>query len=885
MSSKKSTRPTTSRRLLASALSLSALVAASPALAQSADEADDELVVTGTRLSDRTVTTSPVPIDVLRGSDLRESGYFETNQILRQLTPSFAFATPTTPDGNTHIRSASLRGLSPDSTLVLVNGQRIHSSAWVNTSGTIGKGAAPTDLNQIPAAAIGRVEVLRDGAAAQYGADAIAGVINLILRDDSGWTGVASYGATQDGGGDTYEASLHGGFSVLGDGQLNATFYYRDHEAANRAQPDTRQQYFGISPTNTPQVLSARWGSGIGLNPPGGVAGTTLDPRESTIDRNVFRFADSADLTDASLTLNFTKPIGEFELYAFANYRQTEGSSNAFWRRAGQDENVRAIYPNGFLPFVDTDSTDYNVSTGLRGELGGGWEWDLSTIFGGNKIEYGTHNTLNATLGASSPTSFYNGGYENSQWVTDLTFTGAVDLGWSVPINLAFGVAYRQDTYEITAGELGSYQFGPARVLDGPNINAQPVIGSQGFVGIQPIDEVDVDRDNVGLFVEASTDLTDNWLVTAAGRFENYSDFGETWNGQLATRYELFDGFAFRASLSNGFHAPSLAQQYYGSSVGRGIINLTTGDSEFFLVKLAPTGSALAEALGATDLEPEQSLNVTAGFTLDQGPWRASLDFYRIDIDDRIVLSSNFVDGPSSTALRNYLTSIGQPGVLSVRYFTNAIDTETQGFDLTVSHNSDLGEYGDLRVTAAYNYNETEVTRISATPPQVTSLGITTPLFDITERTRVERGTPRDKFALGATWNVGRFQVNLNGTRYGEVQQVALTNQSAANVALAAAGATRIRVLPTQAGTAGNYDVIQILEPEWVTDLSVSADLTERVSLTLGANNIFNVYPTENIRSTAALAGSDSSGVFPYSEYSPFGFSGAYYYTRLSVSF
>ncbi|MEQ1818360.1 MAG: TonB-dependent receptor [Terricaulis sp.] len=872
-----------SRALLATALSLSALMGAAPAFAQ--DDGDDELVVTGTRLPDRTVTTSPAPIDVLRGDDLRASGYFETNQILRQLTPSFAFATPTTPDGNTHIRSASLRGLSPDSTLVLVNGQRIHSSAWINTSGTIGKGAAPTDLNQIPAAAIGRIEVLRDGAAAQYGADAIAGVINIILRGDDGWSSALSYGATQDGGGDTYEASLHGGFSVLGDGQLNATLYYRDHEAANRALPDTRQQYFGISPTSTLQPLSARWGSGIGLNPPGGVAGTTLDPRESTIDRNVFRFADSADLTDGSLTVNFTKPIGELELYAFANYRETEGSSNAFWRRAGQDENVRAIYPNGFLPFVDTDSIDYNVSAGLRGDFAGGWQWDLSTIYGGNQIEYGTHNTVNATLGVSSPTAFYNGGYENSQFGTDLSFSGSVDLGWSAPLNLAFGIAYRQDTYEITAGELGSYQFGPARVLDGPNTNAQPVIGSQGFVGIQPIDVVDVDRDNVGLFVEASTDLTENWLVTAAGRFENYSDFGETWNGQLATRYELFDGFALRASVSNGFHAPSLAQQYYGSSVGRGIINLTTGDSEFFLVKLAPTGSPLARALGATDLEPEQSLNISAGLTWDQGPWRASLDFYRINIDDRIVLSSNFVDGPSSTALRDYLTSIGQPGVLSVRYFTNAVDTETQGFDLTVSHSSDLGEYGDLRLTAAYNYNETEATRIAPTPSQVTALGITTPLFDITERTRLERGTPRDKFALGANWHVGRFQVNLNATRYGEVQQLALQNQSPANVALAAAGGTRIRALPTQAGTAGNYDVIQILEPDWVTDLSVGADLTENVTLTFGANNIFNVYPTENIRSTAALAGADSSGVFPYSEFSPFGFSGAYYYTRLSVSF
>lgn len=211
---------------------------------------------------------------------------------------------------------------------------------------------------------------------------------------------------------------------------------------------------------------------------------------------------------------------------------------------------------------------------------------------------------MNATLGVSSPTAFYNGGYENTQWVTDLTFTGALDLGWSAPLNLAFGVAYRQDTYEITAGEPGSYQFGPSRVLDGPNINAQPVIGSQGFVGIQPIDVVDVDRDNVGLFVEASTDITEDWLITAAGRFETYSDFGETWNGQLATRYEILDGFALRASVSNGFHAPSLSQQFYGSSVGQGIINLTTGDSEFFLVKLAPTGSALATALGATELEP-----------------------------------------------------------------------------------------------------------------------------------------------------------------------------------------------------------------------------------------------------------------------------------------
>jgi iron complex outermembrane receptor protein len=846
--------------------------------------ADDEIVVTGTRFGDRTVTTSPVPIDSLRGDDLRASGYQEATEVLRQLAPSFSFATPTTPDGNTHIHSASLRGLSPDETLVLVNGKRLHNAAWVNTGGTIGKGATPTDLNQIPAAAIGRIEILRDGASAQYGSDAIAGVINILLREDTTIHGTASAGTTYDGGGDTYEFSLGGGIKLGDDGFINATGYYRDHKGANRALPDTRQFYFGLSPTGTPQPLSARYGAGLGLNPPGGVAGTTLDPREATVDRNVWRFADEGDTKDASVVVNLKKPIGDAELYGFGGYRESKAHSNASFRRAGQDENVRAIFPDGFLPFVDTKSIDYSAGLGLRGDLSG-WDWDLSSVYGGNSIEYRPNNTLNATLGAASPTSFYAGKFTNWQSTTDLTFSRDFDAGLAAPIGLAVGAELRYDGYKISPGEPDSYAFGPSRVLDGPSAGAIPTIGSQGFAGIQPGDAVDVDRHAIGAFAELNTEVVKGWQVNLAGRYEDYSDFGDTWNGQASTRIQLPAGFALRGSVSTGFHAPSLAQQYFSSTSSRTIVNNTTGFPEFVLVRTAPVGSALAQALGAQDLKPEKSTSFGGGLTYAGGGLTASVDYYHIDIDDQIALSSNYVDASGRRALRDYLASIGIPGVTSVRYFTNAIDTRTQGVDVTAAYTTDLRDWGALRLSAAYNYNQVRLRRVGATPTQITALGITTPLFDINERTRIEHGQPRDKIALGANWKIGPITFDARTTRYGRVEQVALTNQTPANVALIAQGSTPFRTVPTESGAAGNVDVIQRLKAKWVTDLSFTGQVTPNITATLGANNIFNVYPTKNIASTPLLTGADTFGVFPYSEFSPFGFSGAFYYARVGFSF
>ncbi len=855
----------------------------SPAGVQQA-ETTDEIVVTGSRVGERTVTTSPVPIDVLRGEELRASGYQETSEILRQLAPSFSFANPTTPDGNTHIHSASLRGLSPDETLVLVNGKRLHGAAWVNTGGTIGKGATPTDLNQIPAAGIGRLEILRDGASAQYGSDAIAGVINILLRSDTSLHASATAGTTYDGGGNSYQFSVGGGVKLGEDGFVNVTGYYRDNKAANRARPDTRQFYFGISPTGTPQPLSARYGAGIGLNPPGGVAGTRLDPREGSVDRNVWRFADQGDIEDGSVLVNLSKPLGAVELYGFGSYRLSKAHSNASFRRPGQDENVRAIYPNGFLPFVNTESTDYSGALGLRGDLTG-WKWDLSSVYGGNRIEYRTENTLNATLGAASPTRFYNGHYGNSQWTNDLTLSNSFDAGLAAPISVAVGAEYRRDGYTIGAGELASYQFGPSRVLDGPGAGAIPTIGSQGFAGIQPSDVVDVHRDAIGVFAEAGLEPARGWTIDVAGRYENYSDFGDTFNGQASTRLALPAGFALRGSVGTGFHAPSLAQQYFSSTSSRTIVNNTTGFPEFVLVRTAPVGSGLAQALGASELKPETSTNFGGGLTYAGGRLTASIDYYHIDIEDRIMLSSNYVDASGSRRLRDYLAGVGFPGVTSVRYFTNAVDTRTQGIDVAAAYATPLGAWGDLKVSAAYNYNRTRLRRIALTPPQITSLGITTPLFDVVERTRVERGQPRDKIALGGTFRTGPITFDARTTRFGKVEQVALTNQTAAAVALIGQGATPYRTLPTESGTAGNVDVIQQLKPKWVTDFSFTGEVNPHLAVTVGANNLFNIYPTENIRSTAGLTGADTFGAFPYSEFSPFGFSGAFYYVRVGVSF
>ena len=877
------------RSLLTTAVSLALLLPAVPARSADSPAATlDTLTVLGSRTQPRSVLSSPVPIDVLSAEDIASSGQTELAKVLQALVPSFNFPHPTTPDGNTHVRSATLRGLSPDQTLVLVNGKRRHLNAWVNTGGTVGKGSVATDLNAIPVSAIERIEVLRDGASAQYGSDAIAGVINVVLRRDAGFEGVASWGTTADGGGDTARVSLDTGVELAEGGAFHVTLNYRDREAANRARPDTRQQYFGIGADGRPVALSSGYGAGTGLAPIGGASsGAVADPREASIDRNkLWRFADSADTVERTVFANLVRPLSVFggaEFYAFGGYGVSDGQSNASFRRSGQNENVRAIYPDGFLPWVDTQSTNQSLAGGLRGDAGH-WVWDLSTVHGRNGLEYRTRNTLNATLGADSPTAFYNGRFIASQWTTNLDASRPLDLGWHAPVRLAVGAEYRRDTYAIGAGEEASWIWGPALVLDGPAKGSVPTIGSQGFAGIQPGDAGDHARHSRALYAEVGTELSDSLLIDLALRHERYSDAGDTTDGKLALRWEIGGGLALRAAASTGFHAPALAQQHFSSTSSRTLNNALTGIPEYVLVRTAPVDSPEARALGAASLTPEQAKNLTAGLTWEGWGVEASVDVYRIDIDDRIFLSSNFVDSGSSTAIRDFLAANGAPGVTSVRFFGNAGDTRTEGVDVTLRRRWQF-DAGRLTATAGFNRNRTELLRVAETPAPLQGLGVRTPFLDVTERTRISEGQPRTNTVLSLDWNAARWSAHLGAHRYGETRGVAATNQNAAAVAEFSKDATAFITRPTESGAAGNVDVIQILEPKWLVDMELGWQVSDGVRLVIGANNLFNTYPTTNLATTTKVSGADTFGVFPYSELSPFGWSGRVYQARIETRF
>ncbi|MGC4027525.1 MAG: TonB-dependent receptor [Steroidobacteraceae bacterium] len=869
-------------RIAVHAAVIGASLCALPAIAAENAGATDELeavAIIGTRFSPRTVTDSAVPIDVLSQDDIRNNGYTDLAKVLSSLLPSFNSPHSSTPDGNTHVRVATLRGLAPDQTLVLINGKRRHSSSWVNTSGSsLGGGSVPTELNAIPTSAIERIEVLRDGAAAQYGSDAIAGVINIVLRKDLGYSLTGTYGATGEGDGDTKEASLTAGLPLGSDGVLHATLYYRDRNATDRALPDTRQQYFGRNGAGNPTALSSAFGSGVGSPP----AGIIFDPREATIDRSsLWQFGDAA-LEERAFFVNAEKPlpIGAegTQAYAFGGWNRSEASSAASFRRAGENNNVRAIFPDGYLPYIDTDSVNLSGGAGVR-NLSGKWTWDLSEVVGHNELKYGTHNTLNASLGAASPTVFYDGKYAYTQATTNLDLTTELDVGLAAPIHIATGAEFRYEKYGISAGDPASYINGDVRVLDGPAINAVTAAGSQGFVGITPESAIQRNRHSYALYADSEFTPVDRLTLSLAGRFEDYSDFGTTLNGKATARLKLAGPLAARASLSTGFRAPSLPQQYYASISSRTEVSLDPNVPPRIIIQgILPVDSAAAQALGATALKPEESVNWSAGLTFEQGGLSATLDYYHIDIDDRILLSSNF----SGAAVANLLASQGINAEAG-RYFTNAADTRTQGVDASLRYRLVTDSAGRLTFTAGYNHNETKV----LTTPRAAVPGvINTPIFNLQEIIRVERGQPRDNVQLGVSWDISRFSVTAKTVRYGEIAALAYTNQTPAQVAAIPAGSSIATQATTTAGApAGNVDVLHILRPKWVTDLDIGVALTEHLQLSVGANNLFDVYPTRNIASTPTFSGNDTNGIFPYSSLSPFPYSGAFYYTRLSARF
>jgi iron complex outermembrane receptor protein len=838
----------------------------------------DTFVATGSRFNNRTVTESPVPIDVVSGAELQKGGYTETAQMLQAAVPSFNFPRPSLTDGTDHIRPATLRGLAPDQVLLLLNGKRRHTSALVNLNGSIGRGSVSTDFNAIPSGAIGRIEVLRDGASAQYGSDAIAGVINVILRKDAGWGGDVSFGQTGEGDGKDFKISAYAGTKLGDNGSLFLNAWSRDKGATNRSLADTRQQYFGTSTTTgLPTAISGNYGSGTGLSASNG----TLDPREQTVNRINHRFGDPR-VKDNGAWFNGDYPLNDaIDLYFFGGFSAKHANGAGFARRAGDDRTIRSIYPNGFLPYIQTEVFDASWAGGAKGKSGN-FDWDLSSVYGYNTLDYRTAESANVTLGNASPTSFYDGQLKFKQWTNNFDVTTQAQLGLPTPLKIAGGLEYRQEDYSIAAGEPDSYRNGGVAIIGGPSNGNLGAVGAQVFPGFKPSDAGTHSRDSKAVYVDFEQDINDRWLVSAAGRFEDYSDFGSSSTAKIATRVKLAAGFALRGSVSTGFRAPHLAQEWFSSTATNFI-----GGVPFDILTF-PVSAPAAKALGATALTPEKSTSYSFG-----GTWNPNedlsftVDYYNIEIKDRIVLSSNF----TGTPVINLLATQGITGIGGGRYFTNAVDTTTKGFDVSGRYTIKTTDLGKFTLTAGYNNNKTKATKIKAANATLAAI-TTTPLFDVTETIRLERGQPRDTFNISAVWDYKKWSVLVRDTRFGKVSAVAFSSATQAQIDALTPGYNvelRPAVPGTVGGTTTNQQVIQTFGAKWLTDLDVSYKLTKNITISAGANNIFDVYPDENIRSKivngTVFNGADNVGIFPYSGISPFGFNGVTYYGKVAFRF
>lgn len=787
-------------------LALVAAMAAGPAFAQDAPAEQartlDTLIVTGTRVADRTVAESTSPIDVISPEALEATGTVELATALSRAVPSLNFPRPAINDGTDAMRPAQLRGLSPDHTLVLVNGKRYHPGALVNANGSQGRSSSPVDLNSIPIAAIDRVEVLRDGASAQYGSDAIAGVVNIVLKgSDSGGSIVATGGQYSAGDGRQYQLQGDGGFKLGAEGSLHLAAQVGHQDQTDRARP------FLGPPTATSAPL-------------GKVVQRQGDP----------------EVDNYSVAYNGEYPITDYlTFYSYGLHTKRESLSNGFFRPAGDSRNIPSIYPDGFLPQIFNVSTDYGFSAGLRTFTAGDTNIDISYTYGSNEFSFDIKNTLNRSLGPSSPTEFYAGALEVKQHVLNLDFNKPLDWGLAYPLTLSYGAEWRGDEFSQVAGEPGSYINGGVLL---PNGSPAPS-GAQVFPGFRPGDAGTFDRHAYSVYIGLEGDVTEQLSLGAAVRYEHYSDFGSTTTGKLTGRYAFTDKVAVRATASTGFHAPSLQQQYY-STTSTNFIQTPDGNLPFDIATFRVNHPA-AIALGAEPLTAEESENLSLGLVLQptEGLY-VTIDAYQIKVDDRITLSENLI----STDVRNFLNANGFPDVAGGRYFTNAIDTTTQGVDIVGTYNWKL-DASELDLTLGYNYNKTEIDRIEPNPASLEAIDPTAVRFGRQEIGRFEVGSPRDKFMLGGVWKLGNLELGATATQYGE--------------------------FTVRGGTPA---LDQTFGREWVLDLSGTYRLNGW-EFTVGGDNVLNEYPDE------VIFANSTGGQLVYSGSSPFGFNGAFVYGKV----
>lgn len=811
-------------------------------------------VMVGSRAVHTAAEELAVPVDIFTREQVQEQGTPEPAQILSQLAPSVNFQRQSVSDATEIVRPFTMRGLSPDHTLVLIDGKRRHHTALVHYFGAgMGAGSSGVDLNALPASMIERIEVLRDGAASQYGSDAIAGVVNIVPRSgvfaptfsvEGGQyvtTGAPNRGTVTDG--ETFD--INGAWGIpLGRGSLALFAEYRDRAQTNRAGADPEDQLASgdadvvddngniIEKRNSIPMPNYHWGDG-----------------ES---KDILTFLDAQVPLDSA---------GNAALYAFGGYSHRRGTGFGYYRQGISSRNWREIYPNGFLPEFNPTVKDASAAGGMRG-IAGKWRYDLGGSFGYNSFVYDLENTLNTSLGPCldtpcapgadgvlgttddpgipNQTSFDAGELKLWEAIARADIAREYDVGLASPLNVAIGAAYRRENYRIVAGEPASYMQG---FHPDPFGDIAPA-GSQVFPGLRPQDEADEGRDNIAAYIDLESSIAPKLLANVAGRFEHYSDFGSKVTGKLALRYQPTRQWTLRGALSTGFRAPSLNQTFY-SQIATNFAADSTGAAVPFDVGVFPVRSPEARALGARDLEPETSVNVSAGFAFS--PIQAltfTADYYWIKVDDRIMLTTSF----GTDSVKAILRSIGSRAE-AAQYMTNGINTRTEGVDLTGTYRFAVGN-GTMNLDGVFNWTENRIASLGPPPPELQGTGVTA-LFDPFYEgglNAMTRERPKWRTTLTARYAMGSWRFLARSTSYGKY-------------------------------TSSLYGYTKESAQTYTSKTLLDAEIGYRfriLGVALGARNLFDTYP-------GFMKPDNGFFIFPYPSASPFGFNGRFIYTRVEV--
>ena len=777
----------------------------------------NEIIVTGTRVTGLRAVDSPAPIQVLDATALNRAGPADLMQSLAVTVPSFN-AQAIGGDMANETLAARLRGLSPNHTLVLIDGKRRHGTANVAILSSAFQGGASADLSLIPMASVDHIEVLQDGAAAQYGSDAIAGVVNIILKSaSSGGSADASAGSYFKGDGKTADADFNLGLAPTSKSFLNLSGESRWHDFSNRGGPDQRIVQAVTSGAHPDWANLANYPY---------VNKIYGDARYRV---NLLSFNSGYELD------------GGASLYAFGTYSRKDAGG---WANFRAPNRLPQIYPNGFSPIDATREQDYAFTVGAKGEDFGGWRWDLASTYGKDNIRVNVTGSANIDLfndTGSTPVDFHAGDFIAGQWATTLDLARTLDVGMAGPLNLAFGAEHRDETYQINAGDPAS----------------RYKAGSQSFPGFSLTDAGRHHRGENAVYFDTALEPVEKLTLDLAGRYEQFTDFGDTTVVKLTGRYELSPVLAFRGTASTGFRAPTLAEEYYSA---------TNVQPNSAFVQLPPNAQA-AKLIGIDPLKPEKSVNFSAGFVAHPTPRMVvTFDAYQIDVKDRVV-GSGTLYGTYGGVLKSAAVNaaiVANGNVLEnvpfsgINVFTNGLDTRTQGAELVVTAPSDFGAAGRVDWSMAANYNSTEITGVRATPAVIAASGQS--LFDAVARSNLTTASPKYKLVANALYKRGAWSVNLRESLYGPSSRY-------------------------QDPGDGNFYLDRIGQ-KLITDLDVSWQATAHIRLSVGADNLFDVYP-DRVNAAglhaSGLAGNPAVEIYP--AFSPIGINGGYYYAKLRYTF